>query len=117
MESKVTKYTKEIRAQKWSEIVMECNSSGMSKKEWLKENNVKPKSFYYWQHKLRKQALETKEPDAVTEIVQINLQSKEIKSSQNNNSDKIIIRKCGIEIELPSNNASVEAILKGLASC
>ena len=40
MESKLTKYTKELKVQKWTELVMNCNSSGMSKAEWCRENNI-----------------------------------------------------------------------------
>ena len=40
MESKLTKYTKELKVQKWTELVINCNSSGMSKAEWCRENNI-----------------------------------------------------------------------------
>ena len=31
MKSKLTKYTNDLKAQKWTEIVVNCNESGMSK--------------------------------------------------------------------------------------
>ena len=54
MKSKLTKYTNDLKAQKWTEIVVNCNESGMSKTAWCRENNVSIKSFFYWQHKLQK---------------------------------------------------------------
>jgi hypothetical protein len=53
MESKIANYTREIKSKKWAEIVMNCNTSGISKTAWCRENNVSLKSFFYWQHKLR----------------------------------------------------------------
>ena len=117
MESKLTKYTKELKVQKWTELVMNCNSSGMSKAEWCRENNINLKSLYYWQHKLRMNVIQTQDNKSVGEIVQINLQEETTKDTDMITTDKIIIRKCGIEIELPMNDSSVCAIIKGLVSC
>ena len=48
--------TTDIRKQSWMNIISECNSSSLSKREWLEQNNVNSKSFYYWQNKLRREA-------------------------------------------------------------
>ena len=37
-----------IRTRQWYEIVLEANSSSLSKKEWCRQNSISPKSFYYW---------------------------------------------------------------------
>ena len=42
-----------IRTRQWYEIVLEANSSSLSKKEWCRQNSISPKSFYYWQRKFR----------------------------------------------------------------
>lgn len=47
------KYTHEVRRQYWTKVIQECNSSGLSKKMWMEQNGICPKSFYYWQKKLR----------------------------------------------------------------
>ena len=43
----------EIRTRQWYEIILEANSSSLSKKEWCRQNSISPKSFYYWQRKFR----------------------------------------------------------------
>lgn len=43
----------QIRSQQWLQIITECNNSGLTKKEWRRQNNVSEKSFYYYQKKLR----------------------------------------------------------------
>lgn len=49
------KQSLEIRTRQWYEIILEANSSSLTKKEWCRQNSISLKSFYYWQHKLRQQ--------------------------------------------------------------
>lgn len=49
MESK----THAVRHAFWEKVVAECNQSGMRKIEWMNLHNINPKSYYYWQNKLR----------------------------------------------------------------
>ena len=42
-----------MRLERWREIVVACNTSGMTKKEWMSIHNISPKSFYRNQKKLR----------------------------------------------------------------
>ena len=48
----------EIRTRQWYEIILEANSSSLSKKEWCRQNSISLKSFYYWQRKLRQKEAE-----------------------------------------------------------
>ena len=52
------KQSLEIRTRQWYEIVLEANSSPLSKKEWCRQNSISLKSFYYWQRKLRQKEAE-----------------------------------------------------------
>ena len=47
------KQSLEIRTRQWYEIILEANSSPLSKKEWCRQNSISLKSFYYWQRKFR----------------------------------------------------------------
>lgn len=49
------KDTQQIRAERWREIILTAANSGLTKKEWCRQNGVSLDSLYYWQHKLRKQ--------------------------------------------------------------
>lgn len=44
-----------VRRKMWQKIVLECQNrpSGMSAKQWLIDNDINEKSYYYWQRKLR----------------------------------------------------------------
>ncbi len=39
------KSTTEVRLQKWSAEITECNNSGLSKKEWCRRNGISTKTF------------------------------------------------------------------------
>ena len=43
----------EGRQEHWRRVVAECNSSGICKTAWCRQNGVSIKSFYYWQRKFR----------------------------------------------------------------
>ena len=49
-----------VRREQWRRIVNECinRDSQISKRRWCEENGIKFRSFTYWQHKFRKEALE-----------------------------------------------------------
>ena len=49
-----------VRNSKWKDIILRCQNrpSEMSAKQWMSENQVSEKSYYYWQRKLRTKAFE-----------------------------------------------------------
>lgn len=47
---------REIRPQKGTERILECNRSSQQKAVWCAERGINRKTFYYWQQKLRRQA-------------------------------------------------------------
>ena len=63
-------HTHDIRMSQWTSIIQKCNTSGMTKKQWCQDNNIKEKQFYYWQRRIRKLFIQTAagnvEPTAVT---------------------------------------------------
>ena len=117
MKSKLTKYTNDLKAQKWTEIVVNCNESGMSKTAWCRENNVSIKSFFYWQHKLRMKMIESSPAAKAAEIVQINLQEETISQEPVTSTEVIRIRKNDVIVELPMTEAVIESVIRGLVLC
>lgn len=49
--------THAVRLEQWTTIVQNCANSGLTKKEWCRQNNIKTKTYYYWQRRVRKHAL------------------------------------------------------------
>ena len=57
--------THEIRMANWQQIIERCQArpEGQSAREWLAENNIPDKQYYYWLRKIRKKAFdETPQP-------------------------------------------------------
>ncbi len=50
--------THNVRSAQWLEIVTQCQnrSEGITVKQWLSDNDIKEKAYYYWLRKFRKQA-------------------------------------------------------------
>ncbi len=55
----------QYRAQNWAMVIQECNSSGLSNREFCRQRGIAEKSFYYWQRKLRQQIVESAAPQLV----------------------------------------------------
>lgn len=49
------KTTHQVRLAQWTQIIEACNQrpSGMTAKQWLADNNISDKSYYYWQRRIR----------------------------------------------------------------
>ena len=54
------KTTHKIRHMHWNEIITQCQNrpEGMNAKQWLQNNSISEKSYYYWLRKLRKNTYE-----------------------------------------------------------
>ena len=58
------KTTHEIRAASWRSVISQCQArpAGQTQKQWLAQNGISEKSYYYWQRKLRREAYELLPP-------------------------------------------------------
>ena len=65
MES-VIQVRNEYRKQQWTQIIRECQSSGLSNKEYCRQHGISEKNYYYWLRKLRSAAAE-----GIPQIVEI----------------------------------------------
>ncbi|MCR5255345.1 MAG: hypothetical protein K6D96_05390 [Acetatifactor sp.] len=50
---------KMMKIAEWSRLIKAANESHLSREKWCETNNVSESSFYYWQRKVRKYALDT----------------------------------------------------------
>jgi hypothetical protein len=52
--------THTVRISKWKDIIQQCQNrpAEMSAKQWMIDNQISEKSYYYWQRKIRKKAFE-----------------------------------------------------------
>ena len=68
------KITHEVRLKQWNSIITECQkrSSDQTVKQWLAENDIHEKQYYYWLRRIRNEAyneLTTQKKDANTRLV------------------------------------------------
>ena len=49
---------KQIRRDRWLQIILAATNSGMTKKQWCNEHQVSTKTFYHWQKIIREEEAE-----------------------------------------------------------
>ncbi len=61
--------THNVRRANWLAIITQCQErpEGISVKQWLSDNGVKEKAYYYWLRKFRKEAYEQMQPPVANE--------------------------------------------------
>lgn len=103
-----------LKAQ-WQIVIKDQSESGLSIREWCRENNISHAKFYYWQRVIREEALIKAGTLAVTgqaQFVEIKPSIAEIKPT--NQGTCAVLRSNGNEIEIlnGADPNTLEAILK-----
>lgn len=65
--------THDVRRANWLNIVTQCQNrpSGTSVREWLAENDIKEKAYYYWLRKFRKKAYNQRQLPATATTTEV----------------------------------------------
>ena len=98
----------EYRAQNWAMVIQECNSSGLSNREFCRQRGISEKTYYYWLRKLRSQMAEATAPQLVPlDPAPVPIQD-----------DVLQIQYRGAELKLPAlvDMEAVTALLRSLQS-
>ncbi len=98
---------REYRLQEWAKIVARCRESGMSNREFCRENGIPEKTFYYRLRQLREAAI-----DQAPRLV-------ELEDPAAPKEGLLHFRFRGSSLELPENvdmNAPA-ALLRSIQSC
>ena len=116
----------ELRHKRWAEEIAECQNSGMKISEWCQMKGISCNTYYRRLRIVRNEFLERSEAP-LHEIVPLSIATtppaKEApivsEKSPDHKSEKVFIRKNGIEIELPQSTEEhmLIALLKGLQQC
>ena len=88
--SDVLAVREEYRLQEWAQIHRRCKESGLSNREFCRQNGIAEKTFYYWLKKLREAAIDS-QPQLV-----------ELKDEGNCEEDMIHIRFGAAAMDLPA---------------
>ena len=54
-----TTLTRQVKLEKWAEMIRARNESGLTISRWCKENSVNEAKYYYWLKRVRQSACET----------------------------------------------------------
>ncbi|MGN0667325.1 MAG: IS66 family insertion sequence element accessory protein TnpA [Huintestinicola sp.] len=117
----------EVRHREWAEQIQECQNSGQTVKEWCKGMGISPSTYYSRLRAVREEML-SRQPK-LHEIVPVSVSTELTKKSEvlpeksssdkPKSTEKIIIRKNGIEIEIPcdADESIITVMLRGLKEC
>ena len=114
----------ELHRQEWAEDIAECQSSGMKIADWCRMKGISMNTYYRRLRAVRTALLEKSEQSIVP--LSIAAESMELETNPIVTSlapvqkqDKVIIRKDGMEIELPQDTPEqmLLTLLRGLREC
>ncbi len=89
----ITSIKRDIRWKEWEEQVREQTSSGLTAKEWCRQNNINIKTYYYHLRRIREKLCEHR----TQEIIPVSIRSEKTAANE------IRIEKNGLQISLPSD--------------
>lgn len=128
-------YQAELRHREWAEQIQECQSSGMTVTAWCKEKGISQHTYYSRLNVVRKELLRRAEvplqqivPLSVSQSVTCTtaaVQTRcitvgaEVKKTERAGPQKVIVRKDGIEVEMPTDISEglLLTLLRGLKEC
>lgn len=87
----------EYRLQQWGQIVQQCRESGMSNRDFCRQNGITEKTYYYWLRKLRMAAagkdsprlVELEKPDSARDMIHIRFRDAEMTLPAGTDADAI----------------------------
>ncbi len=122
---RIREIKKQVRHKEWAAMVQECQSSGKNVEEWCNENGINISTYYKRLNVIRTELIEESENQSIVPV-SVSAAVSDASDSVIANAvkecsceDKIMMRKNGIEIELPQNISSdtIFALLRGLSQC
>jgi len=113
---------REIMLRQWSELVQECQCSGMSVKAWCEINNINTKTYYYRQAQVRKVACDqlalkpNKQTATFTELCPIQSISPQTEFIQQNANPCVFVKIANAEVSINSSadERTVAMVLKAV---
>ena len=105
----------EIHKVQWQQIINDQNESGLSIREWCRDNDISYGKFYYWQRVIREETLIKAGTLAVTGKAQfVELKPSIADVKPNNHGTCAVFRSNGNEIEVlnGADPSTLETILR-----
>ena len=97
--------------QEWGQIIRQRKESGLSIRNFCKENNISERQYFYWQKKIRLTPMDNCQP----KLLRIDMPKELPEDNRIRNSGVILVRFRGAEIQIPSQEINaVTAVLQAL---
>ena len=116
--------THEVRLANWKAIIEQCQArpKGQTAKDWMVENDISDKQYYYWLRRVRAAAIEETRTPALPEpkkqlptVSFAEIPMKEVLSTEESSVIVIKTKKSTIEIPTAISDALVVKIVKAVA--
>lgn len=119
--------THRVRAEEWKAIIEQCQArpEGQTAKQWLADNGISDKTYYYWLRKLRRQAYDelaqTKEVTAVvhdktTPVALAEIPAEVIMEPERYTAVTIRLKRSTIEISNAVSDSLIVDLVKAVAN-
>lgn len=116
--NQVTQVKSEIRKARWKQLIQECQSSGMTVRNWCAQNGIKEQTYYRNLQKLRQEICDSL-PVPVTESQKpVAFKKLEVQTPVPATQAAVIIRFNGatVEINEGTSQQTIQAVLLALQS-
>lgn len=114
----VTIIKNKFRLEQWTELIRDCQSSGMKVDDWCRANGVTHHAYYYWLRKVREAACN--QLAAIEECSEppVAFKKLEIQTPLQDTSAAVIIRlnNATVEINEGASQQTIQAVLLALQS-
>ena len=116
--NQVSQVKSDLRKVRWKQLIEECQSSGMTVRDWCKQNNIKEQTYYRNLPKLRQEICDSL-PVPMSDIEKPTVFKKlEVASPIPNTQAAVIIRlpQATLEITEGTSQQTIQAVLLALQS-
>lgn len=117
----VTQVKNQFRAEQWTQLIKECQSSGMRVDDWCIANDISRHAYYYWLRKLRLANIRKSESAVLVETPKQEpavFKKLEVSTPVPNTKAAVIIRLNGATVEISEGTSqqTIQAVLLALHS-